>query len=356
MKKNIVIHRPEQLTKDWAQLIIRQHDENAQVSAVKIHSVSVGTTTRIRLSVDHNASTNLPSRWFVKTPSLSLNSRLITFLPRLLQKEINFYNQLSTQAPLKLAPILAAEKNGVFGTTLVMADVEEMGYRAGQSSDALSLLQAQKVIQHLAQFHGQFWQNTDILQNYPWLNGFNLQAERYLGSLLAVPLMKRGLAKAGKLVPAALYEPALRYATNRAKVIQFLNQAPLTLTHFDCHPGNFFWTDNEPGFLDWQLVRVAEAVADVAYFLATSLTPENRRSYQSDLLADYLAGLIDQGINHYNQDLLYQRYRAHLCYAFEAMIITLAIGNMMDLDSNLELIRRTSAAVLDNAGFAALEI
>jgi hypothetical protein len=36
-------------------------------------------------------------------------------------------------------------------------------------------------------------------------------------------------------------------------------------------PAIFFGTDSEPGFLDWQLVRMGEGVGDVAYFLATAL-------------------------------------------------------------------------------------
>ena len=49
-----------------------------------------------------------------------------------------------------------------------------------------------------------------------------------------------------------------------------------------------------------------------------------------------------------------QRYRAHLVYPFEAMLVTLAIGGMMDLESNLELIRRIATAVEDLDAFAVM--
>ena len=52
-------------------------------------------------------------------------------------------------------------------------------------------------------------------------------------------------------------------------------------------------------------------------------------------------------------DALTARYRAHLVYPFEAMVVTLAVGGMMALESNLELIRRTAAAVADHSAFAA---
>ena len=203
--------------------------------------------------------------------------------------------------------------------------------------------------------HARFWQNQSFFDKNRWLNGRNLQVERFLGSVLAVSLMKRGLSLAGRLVPEVIHEPALRYAANRAKMIALLNNVEhLTLTHYDCHPGNFFWNEKGPGFLDWQLVRIGEGVGDIAYFLATSLAPEDRKIYEKKLLSDYLAVLKQLGVAGLNEEQLYQRYQAHLCYAFEAMIVTLAIGDMMDLTSNLELIRRTSAAVFDNDSFKAL--
>jgi hypothetical protein len=38
------------------------------------------------------------------------------------------------------------------------------------------------------------------------------------------------------------------------------------------------------------------------------------------------------------------------------MVVTLAVGGLMDLDSNLELIRRTAAAVDELDAFSALPI
>jgi len=62
----------------------------------------------------------------------------------------------------------------------------------------------------------------------------------------------------------------------------------------------------------------------------------------------------NNGIAGIDVKMLLQRYRAHLIYPFEAMIVTLAIGGMMNLESNHELIRRTAAAVEDLDAFAAL--
>ncbi|MDD4914457.1 MAG: phosphotransferase [Methylococcales bacterium] len=356
MKKNILAHRPQQLNRLWAQSIVNHHAPQAKVTDIAIQSINIGTTTRLRVQVDHSATDILPANWFVKIPSRHLKSRMITALPRLLHKEISFYNSLSGTTPLRLPPVLAAQSRFGFGSTLVMSDLSELGFTPGQPSDALSLEQAIQVIEQLAEFHAHFWNRSDLFAAHDWLGGFNASAENHLGSLLAVPLMKRGLSLTGTLIPAQLHTPALRYAANRRRIMKFLAGGVQTLVHHDCHPGNFFWNGAVPGFLDWQLIRTGEGIGDIAYFLANSLAPETRRAHEKQLLTLYLATLDNRGIRELDEQYLYHRYRAHLTYALEAMVITLAIGDMMDLTSNLELIRRTAQAVADHDSFAAVGV
>jgi aminoglycoside phosphotransferase (APT) family kinase protein len=126
--------------------------------------------------------------------------------------------------------------------------------------------------------------------------------------------------------------------------------------HYDCHPGNIFWAGAEPGFLDWQLVRIGEGIGDVAYFLATALEPQLRRKHEKSLLGQYVDQMANAGVAGLDADKLFRRYRMHLVYPFEAMVVTLAIGGMMQHDTNLELIRRTAAAVEDHDSFAMIKV
>jgi aminoglycoside phosphotransferase (APT) family kinase protein len=134
--------------------------------------------------------------------------------------------------------------------------------------------------------------------------------------------------------------------------MQLLAGGPRTLVHHDLHPGNLFWQQSQPGFLDWQLVRIGEGIGDVAYFLATALAPDTRRRHETRLLARYHQVLAEHQVAAPDFTKLLQRYRAHLLYPFEAMVVTLAIGRLMPLESNLELIRRAATAVEDHDAFA----
>jgi len=234
---------------------------------------------------------------------------------------------------------------------LVLSDLTEGGAIPGKPIDELSFEQAALVLKQLAHFHSRFWNNVNQKKHFSWLASPVRLLEDFLGTALAVPLMKRGLRLAGEIIPVSIHESALQYAKNRRKVMRFLTQAPQTLIHHDCHPGNLFWHQTKPGLLDWQLVRFGEGISDVAYFLATALSPESRRLHEARLLCIYAQSLTENGVSDVNVAQLTMRYRAHLVYPFEAMLVTLAVGGMMDLASNKELIRRTTAAVIDLDAF-----
>jgi aminoglycoside phosphotransferase (APT) family kinase protein len=136
--------------------------------------------------------------------------------------------------------------------------------------------------------------------------------------------------------------------------MKFLSGAPTTLLHHDCHPGNLFWHDDRPGFLDWQMVRIGEGVSDISYFMATALEPEIRRACERELLMEYHRIMCANSSFQYEFDYLFERYCAHLVYPFEAMVVTLAVGGLMELKSNLAMIRRSAQAVEDHNTFALL--
>lgn len=342
------------LTAAWAQRIVDRHVHNTTVSRVKILSTDIGTTSRIRVCVEHDGPSALPRRWFIKLPSASWRARLITTLPRLLETEVCFYQEMAHAVPVTCPPVLAARRQWGLGAALVLADVTEFGAVPGSPGDALTVAQATLVIEQLAKLHGHFRHKTIPVRAIDWLAGSVRRWEDRLGTPLAVPLMKQGLLRAGGVVPVTLHPAALDYARQRFQVMRFLADGPHTLVHHDLHPGNIFWQQARPGFLDWQLVRMGEGISDIAYFLATALSPETRRAHEMELIMHYQQILAEQGITDFDAATLLQRYRAHLIYPFEAMIMTLGVGGLMAREANLELIRRTVAAIEDHEAFTRL--
>lgn len=357
-KNRLIVTQPDHLTVHWAQNVVSQQAnpelKNTKIQHLEVISVDVGTTTRVRLKIEHEGPAALPKRWFVKLPSLSWRAKTITALPRLLATEIKFYKELAPVIPINKPQMLAAHSRFGKGSTLVINDVTEVNGLPGRAGDALTFNQAQSVIEHLARCHAHFIHKVKRDPGFLWLAGPIRQLEDGLGTALAVPLMKRGLQLAGDFIPQSLHKPALAYARNRKIIMQFLSSGTPTLVHHDCHPGNLFWHNDEPGFLDWQMVRLGEAISDISYFLATALSPEVRRKHEMALLIRYHELLSAHSATDIEFNELFQRFKAHLCYPFEAMVVTLAVGGMMQLDSNLEMIRRAALAAQDHDTFACL--
>src|SRR5690349_15828120 len=83
MRRDILVRQPRELTVTWAQRVVDQRGAGVRVSRVDLLSTDIGTTTRVRLAVEHDGPESLARRWFVKLPSGSLRARWITALPRL---------------------------------------------------------------------------------------------------------------------------------------------------------------------------------------------------------------------------------------------------------------------------------
>jgi hypothetical protein len=349
----VLARRPRDLDRGWAQRVLDGVAPGVAVLSVEAVAAEVGTTTRARLVVDHDGPDDLPRRWFVKLPSGSWKARAITALPRLPQTEVRFYAEVARRLSAPRPRALAAASRFGRGYTLVIEDVTETGARPGRSGEAVGAEDAAGVVELLADVHAALWEDAALDGELAWLAGPVRRLEDGLGTALAVPLMRRGLARAGDAVPDALRAPAIAYARRRRRAMELLADGPRTLIHHDPHPGNLYWrADGSPGLLDWQLVRVGEGVGDLAYFLATALAPEVRREAQGELLAHYGDALRARGVT--PREDLEERLRAHLTYAFEAMVVTLAVGDLMEDAVAEEMVRRTAAAVADADAFGAV--
>ena len=62
IKQNILAQRPSDLTLEWAQRVVNRRLDEVVVSGINILSIDIGTTTRVRLMVEHNGPPHLPRR------------------------------------------------------------------------------------------------------------------------------------------------------------------------------------------------------------------------------------------------------------------------------------------------------
>jgi hypothetical protein len=102
-------------------------------------------------------------------------------------------------------------------------------------------------------------------------------------------------------------------------------------------------------------VRRGHPARELAYTLITSLTPEDRRAAQRDLLDNYRRALAAAGGPDLNRDDLWLRYRQAALYAYVASLITAGMGGMQVEEIAMEGLRRGVAAHDDLETVAALK-
>ena len=144
-------------------------------------------------------------------------------------------------------------------------------------------------------------------------------------------------------------------AENYRAAAAVIDTPPHTVMHGDAHPGNMYFRDGEAGLLDWQAVRRGHPSRELAYTLITSLTPEDRRTAQRELLDVYRQALAAAGGPDLDREDLWLRYRQGALYAYVAPLITAGMGGMQVEDIAMEGLRRGVAALDDLETVAALK-
>lgn len=142
-------------------------------------------------------------------------------------------------------------------------------------------------------------------------------------------------------------------ATEVAHNWHLLPQSRLSLTHGDPRVDNVLFeeVDGEVGavLIDWQVTGVRNPMYDVGYFLSGSISVEDRRAAEDELLAHYVAEYDSISPRVYTLESAKEDYRTQVMSGL--VISTAAIAVLPDVDVVRDLItallKRNCAAVLD---------
>ncbi len=118
------------------------------------------------------------------------------------------------------------------------------------------------------------------------------------------------------------------------------------------HPGNWYVTAaGAMGLCDWQCVVQGGWARDIAYALSAGLTPEDRRSWERDLVARHGQRLAEAGITPPSPGEAFLAYRQQMPHAMFMWLGTLgrhwAQPDYQPHDIVMESVRRTCTAADD---------
>jgi hypothetical protein len=243
------------------------------------------------------------------------------------EPEAFFYRDLAGPAGVRTLHSVYADvdpetRHGVVITEDVVAD-------GGVFLDGRSTYtpeQAASSLGELAQLHAATWMQPRWATT-PWLKsrmGFAMQVWGEAATVAKIDANLNGRNGVG--VPPQLRDAQRLvdvYRTMVAALVDAESESPWCVVHGDPHLGNLFLdVAGQPSLLDWQLVQRGMWYVDVGYHIASTLTVEDRRSSERELLRHYLDRLAELGVEAPELDEAWRAIARGILHGFYLWSIT----------------------------------
>lgn len=338
----MIVTTPEQLTATWLTGALGVRVDT--VEREQVGTGQIGTCYRLRLTGDHD--NGVPASVLVKLPASDQGSR--DLLSGAYRGELRFYAEIAPTVAVRVPACHYAEmadEGGEF--VLVMADLAPA--EQGDQIAGCSPAQARDAVVNLAGLHGPRWCDPTLMD----LENLSLSGPddaKMLADLYgpATDLFVDGLGDLLHVATIATLrdcvDVAERWALGRAE--------RFGLVHGDYRLDNLMFPPNGADgvvAVDWQTLSLGLPTRDLAYFVATGLSVEDRREHEADLVAAYHDALLGYGVPGYDRDLCWDDYRFSMIQGPLVAVFGCAYGARTDRGDRMfaAMVTRACAAIRD---------
>lgn len=298
------------------------------VRAVRVLDEHHGTAGRVRIAVDAAPTAELPATLFLKVTPSNPVQRVMMNVFDLGAREVLFYTQIATEAPVRVPRCFGAALDARRGRNVIVLEDLVDGATFRDIRQPLAVTQAATVVDALADLHAGHWGTSRFSGDLATLRARSPASER-LGNMLVRRVLGHLRGHASDVVPPDMQHASRVVFERRDEIDAFWASAlPLTVCHGDPHLGNLFFLGDAPGFLDWQAVMAGPALRDVSYFLIASLDADALASDERSLLDRYLSRLAGHGIE-LDPGRAWDLYRASSAEIYVAAIVTAGTSDRM---------------------------
>jgi hypothetical protein len=338
----------------WLARVLQPRHPGIEVASFEVKEVTNGTCSRVRVRAEYADSTRAkpPQDLFVKTcfsdnpffEKNRLNGRV--------GNEGRFYDELLPTLDVPTARLHAFAARPDEGRyVMVLDDLQSMGAAWGQATAPIRPDVADTILGHMARMHAAYWDSAAV-HAMDWLPTPHADPSPQSRLRWIQPGLEGLLSGRAGEVPATMRDPE-KLGQTLLKLTAHISAGPITLLHGDPHLGNFaFFGADQPVFTDWAVHR-GHSVYDPGYFLPSSLSIDDRREHEQDLLRVYIACLTAAGIEAPTFDDFWLAYRAQVLYG---LMVWLPVPDHMQPDVIVDAYtRRQLAACADLDCVAAIE-
>lgn len=312
-----LIANKEAITPAWLQSIFQHAGLDAprisMVSSEPIGHGNLSATWRSRITYNANAEKAVQSVICKLTSGIAVAVD-IAHGANAYSREVEVYQVLGVEPPLN-APRTFFAKAGTDGRALNLVLQDLSGQtRSGDQITGCSKDEARAVIVQFAKLHRAFWNDTK-LAGASWLYDRASLADATQDNFVAGAAVFRQRF-AGRL--EARYLDALDRCAPHVASWTRGHTPRRTLIHGEARVDNILFEDKPSGveawLIDWQFSDLGSPMFDTAYFLAGSLTTEDRRACERELIGLHQASLAEVAPD-FSLDLALEEYADALAFA-----------------------------------------
>ncbi|MHA3790709.1 phosphotransferase [Sphingomonas sp. YL-JM2C] len=311
---------PEEVTAGWLGEALSTHAPGVAVERIEVTDVLWGTGTKMMVTAAYNRAgrdAGLPERLCVKA-GLAEHRELVKFC---YQTEARFFAEIAPRLSIGLPRCFFAAANADQGV-VIMEDLRPAGAQICRVQQPLSRDQAAAFLDDLAALHARWWNDPALADEgeLGWLMRHDPLPDAAWGDFGRGQLQPETWAHYMGLprslgIPRVCRDREAMHAALQA-LRRFAPGGPTCVIHGDAHLGNMYLdAAGRPGFLDWQTARRGHWAQDVTYFYVSALDPLDRRAWEGDLIAGYLAALGRHGVaDAPGEAEAWAAIRAHIVY------------------------------------------
>jgi Ecdysteroid kinase-like family len=338
-----VVAGVEDLTPDWLAAALASTVGTAAIRSLQTEPVGTGqmaTTVRVHLETDEGDRTLIAK---VARDDVGPDMARMAYM-----KEVAFYGELRDRLAMRTPDCLYAAMD-VETVRFVLLLEDMAGSRPGDQIAGCSSDHAEAAVVNLAGLHGPTWCD-EALRSAPWLWSDPESSSRIFAPFLAMAadgFEARFLAELDEDERAVL-------AASRELLVPWLTAGSerFAVTHGDYRLDNLLFPTDDPAgvaAVDWQTVGLGPPGRDLAYFLATSLSTEDRRRHEADLVATYHRALSDHGVTGYSVEECWEDYRVGMLHGPLIILLGRLTATVTDRGDDMFKVmwQRCTRAILD---------
>jgi Phosphotransferase enzyme family len=347
----------DDLSPEWFTAALREGGTIAgDAAVVSAESNAIGTGqlgSVILCQLGYEGTADAPSSLVIKLPSGDETARQMGVALGVYDAEVRFYEELAPLVEIRVPHVHWSglePESGRF--TLILEDLTPTA-EVGDAVAGGTLEQIELAMKALAGLQAPLWDSPELRER-PWLCDIARTEMLFAGAPAALePFAERF----GKLLEPAHLALARELAPKAGALTKTIWKPPFVVSHGDYRVDNMMFGAGRSAtpvtVIDWQGARLGIPSLDPTYCLVASMSAEDRRAHEQDLLRAYHDSLLAAGVSGFSFDACWEGYRAASLYPFLALIpASLTLAQTERGDQLLTAMIRNAAELIADTGAA----